>query len=436
VEVLARAVPQRATTALIGISAGTLAFLVGNWSQTHERYSLLLACAPLVLVFIARPRLPLLLGLATLPVLAVGVRSGGVQLTASDMFLTLAFVGALLHLLLDPTWRDRGRDLGLLLLCTVPMVVWLVPVAVVHRSVTTVANTVQTYQLFLVPLVVGAVVLTRSQARVGIWLFVAASVGLALTWITTNGQGLPLSGNKNPAGQFLANAAILVLALAPGWRSRLSLLVTLGVGIVFTQSRGALLGAGVGIALVLLLRGLGSWRRTLAVVLPLVVLVVVGYQLLPEDVLARSTDFSTATPGTSLGDVTAAQRSVQIRETYSEQGWALVDEYPVFGVGPGNYQTGTIGTDSFTQDPHNLVIRTAGDLGLPGLASFAVMVLGTAYVAFRRRSINPYAAVAIAVQAAVLVHGLVDVYWVRGTPVLPWLLLGLAVNRRLDSTRD
>jgi hypothetical protein len=34
--------------------------------------------------------------------------------------------------------------------------------------------------------------------------------------------------------------------------------------------------------------------------------------------------------------------------------------------------------------------------------------------------------VAAAVLLATVAHGLVDVYWVRGTPVLGWLLVGMA----------
>jgi hypothetical protein len=33
---------------------------------------------------------------------------------------------------------------------------------------------------------------------------------------------------------------------------------------------------------------------------------------------------------------------------------------------------------------------------------------------------------AAAVLLATVAHGLVDIYWVRGTPVLSWLLVGMA----------
>ena len=34
--------------------------------------------------------------------------------------------------------------------------------------------------------------------------------------------------------------------------------------------------------------------------------------------------------------------------------------------------------------------------------------------------------VAAAVLLATVAHGMVDIYWVRGTPVLGWLLVGMA----------
>jgi hypothetical protein len=49
----------------------------------------------------------------------------------------------------------------------------------------------------------------------------------------------------------------------------------------------------------------------------------------------------------------------------------------------------------------------------------------------RRRKYSPWAGPALALQAAILTHGLVDVYWVRGTPVIGWLLVGMALNPML-----
>ncbi|RBY96256.1 hypothetical protein DQ237_10370 [Blastococcus sp. TF02-8] len=409
-----------------------LAFLVGFWNHEHARYAYVLACAPLLFVLALRPHVPLILGTGLLSLTALGTTVGAARLSASDALLAISFVGSLACLLLAPSWRERGRDLRLILLCAAAFCVWLGAVMLVHGSLPVVVNSLQTYQLFLVPLVTGAVVLEPRTGRSALLVLVIGSVVLSLMWIVSGGQGTLLTGNKNPDGQFLANALVVALALAPSWAWRLAALLPLGAGLVFTQSRGALLGAAVGIVVVLVFRGLGTWRRTLAGALALGALVLLGYRMLPADVVARSTDFSSGATGTALGDLTASQYTVQLRDVFADQGWDLVDAHPVFGVGPGNYRTGIPGQESFTVDPHNLLIRTAGDVGYPGLIAFGLLVVGTAFIAYRRRHVNPYAAVALAVQAAVITHGFVDVYWVRGTPILPWLLLGMAVNRRLD----
>jgi hypothetical protein len=430
------AVRHRAVRAVGLLVVLGFAGLVGLWSHEHSPIALLLAISPLVAVLAFQPRLAVVLGAFVLPFLSIGLPAGPVQITASDALFTVAFAGVVLALLVDGSWAARARDARPLILCSAPLAVWLVIVMAEHGTPTVLVNSLQSYQLFLVPLLLGALVPDRRAARWAMAAFVVASVALAVTWIVSGGDGLPLSGNKNPSGQFIANAMILVLALAPTWTWRLVLLVPLGAGLVFTQSRGALLGAGVGIIVLLLLRGLGSWRRTIAAALALVALTSVGYRSLPPEVLSRTTDFSSGASGDLTSDLTAAQYSVQLRDVFRTQGRELIDAHPVFGVGPGKYRTGNLQAGTATVDPHNVIIRTAGDLGYPGLVAFGILIVGTVVVAFRRRSVNPYAVVALAVQAAVIVHGFVDVYWVRGTPVLPWLLLGMAINRGLDLKRE
>lgn len=424
--------PRHAARQAAGLAVVVaLSFAVGYWDQTHVHYAEALAALPLILVLFCRPQIPLTLGVAALP-LSLDVIGGAVHLTVSDVLLTFAVAAALPVLLLRPNWAQRIRNARPLLVAAVPFSAWLIAVAVHHPGLSNAMKTGQYFQLFLLPLLLGALVIEKKVARVALTGFVAAAVLIALLWATTRGH-FPFVGNKNPSGQFMTDGIILALALAPSWLWRLLLLAPLATGLAFTQSRGAILAAGVGIIVVLALRGLGTWRRTLVAIVPLVVGVVLGFQLLPEDIVARNTDFSAGQAGTSL---TAAQYSVKLREIYRQEGWQLVNSHPVFGVGPGNYLTGTPGTDTVTDDPHDLIIRTAGDAGYPGLVGFGILVVGSALLVLRRRNLSPYAAVALAVQAAIITHGFVDVYWVRGTPVLGWLLIGMALNHRLDEPRD
>ncbi len=58
------------------------------------------------------------------------------------------------------------------------------------------------------------------------------------------------------------------------------------------------------------------------------------------------------------------------------------------------------------------------------LAGFVLIIAGSslALVGARRIDLAPAAAGVLLATAA---HGFVDVYWVRGTPVLSWLLVGM-----------
>ena len=56
--------------------------------------------------------------------------------------------------------------------------------------------------------------------------------------------------------------------------------------------------------------------------------------------------------------------------------------------------------------------------------SFILLVAGVALALRRYRRID-VAPAAAGILLATVAHGLVDVYWVRGTPILGWLLVGM-----------
>ena len=62
-------------------------------------------------------------------------------------------------------------------------------------------------------------------------------------------------------------------------------------------------------------------------------------------------------------------------------------------------------------------------------ASFIVLVVRRRVRALATAA-SPLAPAAAGVLLATVAHGLVDVYWVRGTPVLGWLLVGMVVRGR------
>jgi len=75
-------------------------------------------------------------------------------------------------------------------------------------------------------------------------------------------------------------------------------------------------------------------------------------------------------------------------------------------------------------DPHDVVLLQAAEGGWAFAGSFVVLVLGGVLALIRLRRVD-LAPAALGVLIATVAHGLVDVYWVRGTPVLSWLLVGM-----------
>ena len=71
-----------------------------------------------------------------------------------------------------------------------------------------------------------------------------------------------------------------------------------------------------------------------------------------------------------------------------------------------------------------MLLLQAAEGGYLLAASFVLLIAGSFLALFRMRRID-VAAVAAGVLLSTVAHGLVDVYWVRGTPVLGWLLVGM-----------
>ncbi len=81
-----------------------------------------------------------------------------------------------------------------------------------------------------------------------------------------------------------------------------------------------------------------------------------------------------------------------------------------------------------------MLLLEAAEGGYLFLASFLLLIGGTAVALWRMRLV-PLAPAAAAVLLATAAHGLVDVFWARGTPVLGFLLVGMVcglANRPLE----
>jgi O-Antigen ligase len=430
------------------LPVAALAAAIGFLTALKIRVGIALASATAAVVLLLYPWWALVFAIWLIPVQTdvLGSSVGGLNIGMSDLLIALTVAGLVPLFLLQESWRKRLAYAWPALLWTLPFLLWLAIVVIDHPSATSAANAIQYGELSALGIALGATVLDRRLARIAILGFITVAAILALLWAAHIGR--THLGDKNPSGQFMVDAALLSLVVVRRARYRYPVILLLIVGILFTESRGAVLGAAIGVLVLAAFRGLGTWRRTAAVLLPVAVVLIIGYNLVPASLHERAqSTFSSVGISEQVqksehipdnnrlnGDLTPALYTIQLRTIYRREGIAYIKQHPWFGVGLGNYLTGDGEDGTLTNQPHEVLILEAGEGGVPEMVLFLVMIAGTSWVVMRRAKRSPWAGVALAVQAAVITHGLVDVYWVRGTPLIGWLLVGMALNRTLDTT--
>lgn len=353
---------------------------------------------------------------ASLPALQDVTRGHlGVHIAASDLLLTLLGIQ-----LIGDAAITHGfpalRALRPVRAAVMQYAVAIVLLLAIHPAFGTMLKSGQRLELLVLPLLVGAVFGLRNQYLLALRAYVLASTVLAALW-PLNLPGLKGELQKNPTGQLLANA-ILVLLAVPALRRFLPCLPVLAVGLLLTGSRGAILALLLGVAVIVVLRG-GRDPRFIAVrLVPLAITAIIAFQWLPTGVRSHVTQLSATSNSGSAG------YSIYVRDQYQRDAQRLISEHPWTGVGVGNYLSADVRGNARSLDPHNVILLQAAEGGYVFAASFVLLILGSLLAAWRVRGLG-IAVAAIAVQIATVAHGMVDVYWVRGTPVLGWLLIGM-----------
>lgn len=404
----------------VALVTGALAVCVGYLLFSgHHLLAEAFAISPLIVFLVARPLILLLALGASIPALmSVTGGTGGYHVALSDLLLAM-LVAVIAADSIVAGSKGTMRALRPVAFAVAPYAVFVLLVLSFHLGVRELAQTAQRYELFLFPLAVGAYAALLGEHERVLRAYVVATTVLACLW--------PLSHfglQKNPVGQLFGNAILLLVAL-PALRKLTPCLFLLIPALLYTESRGAIGATLVGVAIILVFRGF-EFRLLRTRVLPLAVVGVVTFMLLPGSLRARVTTLS---PGTN----TPAAYSLHIRQQYSADAKKIIAAHPWAGIGVGNYALATSGASSPTDDPHEVLLLQAAEGGYGLAALFVLLVVGSGYVLFKTMRSIPIGVAAAAVLIATAVHGLVDVYWVRGTPVLGWLLVGMAcgeVTRR------
>jgi hypothetical protein len=401
-----------------GGSAATL--LLGAASAAAGVYSLfrgpflfaLAACVlPLVLWLIARPGPALGLLGASIPITySLTGGHGGFNLSPSDLLLVLVGAAIFFEAVLRRSLPSISA-LHPLKFAVVQYAAYMVVLLAIHLSANDMAQTAQRFELFLLPLVVGAFAALTGRHIALLKAYVLAAAVLAALWPIAHGLG-----QKNPVGQMIGDAILVVVAVR-ALRRFLPCLLVLVPGLALTLSRGAVLATGVGLLVVLAFqdsRASVALRRAAVLVL----LAFATYAMLPT---ALQTRLTTLAPGIKSPGAYA----LYVRRQYAHDAERIIKAHPWVGIGVGNYLAGSSSLGTQTSDPHDVLLLHAAEGGYAFAASFVVLVAAASLILRRMKHVD-VAAAAAGVTLATFAHGLVDVYWVRGTPVLSWLVVGMA----------
>lgn len=371
------ATPVAAIVAVAGASG--LCVLIAYGMSPKVALALPVACGILAAILF-QPMVGVYLGVLGAPLEYLKLKVGSFAGLSLSEVLFLATAGStVLHALLVRRSRvapDPAHVAFLAFLCVVATGV------VVAVDAYAVVKVVLMWSAFLTLslLVSGA---SRAQLR-GLLMAIAAAGGILGGMAIPNAHNIELVGggavaaNRAAASFSSPNilAFFLVLALTPSLalalRSRGLIRVAMGVagalifgGLVLTLSRGAIIGATVSLAVMLLWP---AFRRVAAVLL---LIVVVGLVIDPQSITGSH---EVSIVRTRLGTL-RQERHTNPRLQIYRAAPTIVANHPILGIGEGNfpntsaeYNLRDIGGDVF-QHAHNLLLTILIETGLLGLAA-------------------------------------------------------------------
>jgi O-antigen ligase len=230
-----------------------------------------------------------------------------------------------------------------------------------------------------------------------------------------------------PFGRFEALALITIvalLALGPPRRAIVALAAAgplLLVGLALSYSRTAMVAMVAGLVVLSLI----VWRRPAAIAL--------GIGAVAAILLAL------ALPQTRDAFSGGGEKLSSNRLSLSERGFEEFKERPLHGVGLGGFVAGSRLLEEKTRrghSPHNVVLTTAAELGVLGLAALVALFAAAMHAAFRPRDPGwrRVLRLVVALELGVIgLHALSETYAVFEDP-MSWVLLGVLASLSLAPT--
>lgn len=205
------------------------------------------------------------------------------------------------------------------------------------------------------------------------------------------------------------------------------------LSVLFTLSRGGLLGLVTVVALLLL-----RYRPRPVTMVALAGVAVAGFMLLPADYGARLGKLGQALPGS--GETTVADPAIEGRISEMTVAGRMFADHPVAGVGFANYRlhyqeySRELGVDSRREErpAHSMVLEVAAELGVVGLAVVGgVLVVAFSSLAAARRRLaddpDGGAGLTDGVRMALIGFLVTSAFLHLAYPVLFWAFAGLAM---------
>jgi hypothetical protein len=404
-----RARARAAAFVVVALAISALLVQVGKLALYRPQLAVVLACATLAVILAATDPL----ALAAFAVLGVWiverVSAGGIDISGSDTLLAIGAIGAL------PFVPWQNPHVRRVITAIVAFEAVLFVTVLVHPTVRGLFE--WGHRLFLTGggVVVGAALAHhgRSRAVLRAFLVVSSVIGaMAVVLSAANGfaHAEVLHYQKNFAGSLMVmSLAIAYLAPRSAGLSNAGLVVVkilCVLGILGFQSRGAIVALVAGL-LFAAARSRDVRRRALPAMLILVPLTAFAFLSLDAQ-LERQREFGTS--------------SITERDRYREQAIEAWRAAPAFGQGMRFFKSGDF---ALPTDPHNIIVASLSETGVVGLLALVVLLTTTYRVTACVAS--PLALAACAILVIRFTHGLFDVFWVAGTQVLPWMIVGMAL---------
>ncbi len=357
----------------------------------------------------------------------------GTNIDAADILLLIGLAAWLISNSVGDAPNPWIRRNSMALPAMVYLAVNAASIAWSIKARSTVVFTVQLIELILLyPITFATIPRSIRKIRVALITLVVLTTGEGIAALLqfsssasahTTGTYLP-GINKNALGSFLAAGLVVACALWLGShrRSRHWLLPAIGVLAVSTivsESRGAIIGAGVAVVAMGLMLG----RRRLPALLVGVALAVLYLAVIVPGEAQKTTEAG----GYNSSLVRHISWQYAIRE---------IEHQPWIGTGARTYEEALpppIGGE--IPDPNNLFLLTWAELGIPGMLALGFLLFRFAQLMVRCRRLPGDASVvsvaAGGVALSLIIHFQVDISWVRGETTLEFAMIGLmlAANR-------